>query len=266
MTRKAHERLAYNEKRLERRDKMLNHDRSNERATVEEVFDQTTRLVVFSLLNSGTLYAVNGVISSGKEARVYGGKNKENKDLAVKIYLTSSAEFKKGILKYIEGDPRFKNIKRDTRSLFAIWAQKEFRNLEEAYQAKVNVPRPIVVKSNVLVMEFIGKNGTNAPSLKESPPENPERVYKQLITNLKRLYQKAKIVHGDFSEYNVLMWKGKPLLIDMSQSVSIEHPLANFMLIRDLNNLNRFFNKLNVNITPIEELQQQIVGKKHAKS
>jgi len=265
MTRKVHERLAYNEKRLERRDKMLNHDRANERATVEEVFDQVTRLVVFSLLNTGVLYEVNGVISSGKEARVYGGKNKENKDLAVKIYLTSSAEFKKGILKYIEGDPRFKNVKRDTRSLFTIWAQKEFRNLEEAYQAKVTVPRPIVVKSNVLVMEFIGKNGTSAPSLKEAPPENPERVYKQLITNLKRLYQKAKIVHGDFSEYNILMWKGKPLLIDMSQSVSIEHPLANFMLTRDLNNLNRFFSKLNVNTIPIEELQKQVVGK-HAKS
>jgi len=265
MTRKARERLAHNEKRLERRDKMLNHDRTNERATVEEVFDQTTRLVVFNLLNTGVLYEVNGVISSGKEARVYGGKTKENKDLAVKIYLTSSAEFKKGILKYIEGDPRFKNVKRDTKSLFAIWAQKEFRNLEEACQAKVNVPKPIIVKSNVLIMEFIGENGVSAPSLKEAPPENPQRIYKLLITNLKRLYQKAKIVHGDLSEYNILMWKNKPFIIDMSQSVSIEHPLANFMLIRDLNNLNRFFSKLNVNIIPIEELHKQVVGKNNVK-
>jgi RIO kinase 1 len=266
MTRKAHERLEYNEKRLERRDKMLNHDRANERATVEEVFDQVTRLVVFKLLETGILYEVNGVVSSGKEARVYWGKTKDNTDLAVKIYLTSSAEFKKGILKYIEGDPRFKNVKRDTRSLFAVWAQKEFRNLEEAGQAKVNVPRPIVVKSNVLVMDFIGKDGKSAPSLKEVPPENPERVYKLLVTNVKRLYQKAKLVHGDLSEYNILMWKGKPIIIDMSQSVSIEHPMANFMLTRDLNNLNRFFNKLNVDVIPVEELQKQVVGKKHAKS
>ncbi|MCL1977498.1 MAG: serine protein kinase RIO [Candidatus Bathyarchaeota archaeon] len=261
MSRRAHERLEHNEKRLERRDKMLNHDRANERATVEEVFDQATRLIVFDLLNEGMLYEVNGVISSGKEARVYWGKNKEGKDLAVKIYLTSSAEFKKGMLKYIEGDPRFKNVKRDTRSLIAVWAQKEFRNLEEACQAKVNVPKPVVVKSNVLVMEFIGKNGNSAPSLKEAPPENPERVYKLLVTNLKRLYQKAKLVHGDLSEYNILMWKGKPLIIDMSQSVSIEHPMAKFMLTRDLNNLNRFFNRLNVNVTPIEELHKQVVGK-----
>jgi RIO kinase 1 len=105
MSRKAHERLAHNERRVERRDKMLIHDKANERATVEEVFDQTTRLVVFDLLNSGVLYEVNGAVSSGKEAKVYWATNKDGQDLAVKIYLTSSAEFKKGMLKYIEGDP-----------------------------------------------------------------------------------------------------------------------------------------------------------------
>ena len=136
MSRKAQERLAHTERRVERRDKMLTHDMTKERATVEEVFDQTTRMVVFDMLNSGVFYELNGVVSSGKEARVYWGTDKEGKDLAVKIYLTSSAEFKKGMLKYIEGDPRFKNIKRDTRSLIAIWAQKEFRNLKEAYGSK----------------------------------------------------------------------------------------------------------------------------------
>jgi len=122
MSKKAQERLAHNEKRLERRDRMLTHDMSKERATVEEVFDQTTRLIVFDLLNSGVLYEVNGVVSSGKEARVYWGTNKKGTDLAVKIYLTSSAEFKKGMMKYIEGDRRFKNVKHDTRSLITVWA------------------------------------------------------------------------------------------------------------------------------------------------
>jgi RIO kinase 1 len=261
MSKKAQERLSHNEKRLERRDKMLIHDMSKERATVEEVFDQTTRMVVFDLLNSGVLYELNGVVSSGKEARVYWGKNKEEKDLAVKIYLTSSAEFKKGMMKYIQGDPRFINIKKDTRSLISTWAQKEFRNLEESTQAKVRVPKPVVVKSNVLVMEFIGKDGVSAPSLKESSPENPERVYHVLVTYLKRLYQKAKLVHGDLSEYNILMWKGLPIIIDMSQSVSIEHPLANFMLDRDLANLNRFFSRLRVNVIPVDILKKQVVGK-----
>ena len=261
MSRKAKERLAHNERRIERRDKMLDHDKSKERATVEEVFDQTTRMVVFDMLNSGVFYELNGVVSSGKEARVYWATTKEGTDLAVKIYLTSSAEFKRGMHKYIEGDPRFKDVKHDTRSLMAVWAQKEFRNLGEAYAAKVRVPKPMAVKSNVVVMEFIGKEGVSAPSLKEQPPANPERVYKIIVNSVKRLYQKAKIVHGDLSEYNIMTWKGRPIIFDVSQSVSIQHPMADFMLIRDLTNVNRFFSRLEVKVIPVEMLHKMVVGK-----
>lgn len=261
MSRKAHERIAHRERAVERRDKMLIHDRTNERATVEEVFDQTTRMVVFDLMNSGLIYELNGVVSSGKEARVYWGTTREGTDLAVKIYLTSSAEFKRGMHKYIEGDPRFKDVKHDTRSLISVWAQKEFRNLGEAYAAKVRVPKPIAVKSNVVVMEFIGKEGVSAPSLKEQPPANPEQVYKVIVTALKRLYQKAKIVHGDLSEYNIMIWKGKPVIFDVSQSVAIQHPLADFMLKRDIANVNRFFRRLDVKIISDEELYKMVVGK-----
>ena len=261
MSHKARERLDHREKQVERRDKMLNKDKSKDRATVEEVFDNTTRMVVFDLMNSGILYELNGVISAGKEARVYWGTTKEGTDLAVKIYLTSSAEFKSGMHKYIEGDPRFKDVKHDTRSLIAVWAQKEFRNLREADAAKVRVPKPIAVKSNVVVMEFIGKEGVRAATLKEQPPDDPEKVYKVIVTYLKRLYQKAKIVHGDLSEYNIMMWKGKPVVFDVSQSVAIQHPLADFMLRRDLANVNRFFSRQNVDVIPDEELYKMVVGK-----
>jgi RIO kinase 1 len=261
MSHKARKRLEHREKFVERRDKMLIHDKSNERATVEEVFDQTTRMVVLDLMNSGVIYELNGVVSSGKESRVYWGTTRDGMDLAVKIYLTSSAEFKRGMHKYIIGDPRFKDVKHNTRSLIAVWAQKEFRNLTEASQAKVRVPMPIAVKSNIVVMEFIGKEGVSAPSLKERAPANPEEVYNVLVTYLKRLYQKAKIVHGDLSEYNIMMWKGKPVVFDLSQSVNLQHPMAEFMLNRDLANLNRFFSRLDVKVYPIEEFHKLVVGK-----
>ncbi len=261
MSRKVQERLAHRERVVERRDKMLINNRSDQRATVEEVFDQATRMVVFDLMNSGMIYELNGVVSSGKEARVYWGTTKDGTDLAVKIYLTSSAEFKRGMHKYIEGDPRFKDVKHDTRSLIAVWAQKEFRNLGEAYMAKVRVPKPIAVKSNVVVMEFIGEKGVSAPSLKEQSPNDPEKVYKVIVKYLKRLHQKAKIVHGDLSEYNIMMWKGKPVVFDVSQSVSIQHPLADFMLRRDLTNVNRFFSRLDVDVFPVEVLYKMVVGK-----
>jgi len=94
MSRRAQKKLAHKEKTVERRDKMLVHDFSSERATLEEVFDRATLMVIYQFLNSGVIYEVHGVVNAGKEARVYLGKNKEGKDLAVKIYLTASAEFR----------------------------------------------------------------------------------------------------------------------------------------------------------------------------
>jgi RIO kinase 1 len=260
MSRRAQKKIAHKEKTVERRDKMRLHDFSTERATIEEVFDQATRMVIYQLLNSGILYELNGVVNAGKEARVYWGKNKEGKDLAVKIYLTASAEFKKGMLKYIEGDYRFKGVKHDTRSLIFTWAQKEFRNLEQASRAKVRVPNPIAVKNNVLVMEFIGKDGVNAASLKEQAPSDPEKVYKVLLTYVERLYRKADLVHGDLSEYNIMMWKGKPVIFDVAQAVPTSHSMAEFFLRRDLVNVNRFFSRLGVKVTSVDEAYKKVVG------
>jgi RIO kinase 1 len=159
---------------------------------------------------------------------------------------------------YIEGDYRFKNIKRDTRSLISTWAQKEFRNLDSADKAKVRVPKPIAVERNIVVMEFIGKDGVSAPSLKEESPENPEKTYKQLLVYMKRLYQKAELVHGDLSEYNLMTWKGKLIMFDMSQSVPTSHPLAQTLLNRDITNVNRFFSRQGVKVLPNEKVYKKV--------
>ena len=260
MSKKVRERIAHQEKTVERRDKMSIHDFTHERATIEEVFDQSTRMVLFRFLSKGILNEVNGVVSAGKEARVYWGKTKEGKELAVKIYLTSSAEFKKGMMMYIEGDYRFKNVKHDTRSLIYTWAQKEYRNLQEAERAKIRVPTPIALESNVLIMEFLGKDGVSAPTLKEQPPDDPIKTYKLLLTYMKRLYQKAELVHGDLSEYNLITWKGKLVMFDMSQSVPTSHPLAQFLLNRDITNVNRFFSRIGVKVLSNEEVYRLVTG------
>jgi RIO kinase 1 len=258
MSRKARERFARQEKTIERRDRMLHHDFTSERATIEEVFDQSTLMVIYDLFNNGAIDELNGVVSTGKEARVYWGKTKTGEERAVKIYLTSSAEFKKGMMMYIEGDYRFKGVKRDTRSLISTWAQKEFRNLETATKARIRVPKPIAVQRNVVVMEFIGEDGVSAPSLKEMPPEEPKKTYKLLLTYMKRLYQKAELIHGDLSEYNLMTWKGKLVMFDMSQSVPKSHPLARQLLERDIANVNRFFSRLQVKVLPNQEIYKQV--------
>jgi RIO kinase 1 len=256
---RAEKRLLKREKRYET-EQLMKEKRSEEYEALEEVFDRSTLMVIYDFLNKGTINEIHGVVRAGKESRVYWGKDNQGNELAIKIYLTLSAEFRKGILKYIEGDPRFKGVRHDTRSLIFTWAQKEFKNLELATAARVRVPRPIAVKNNVLIMEFIGKDGVCAPSMKELTPKNPEKVYETLLIYLKKLYSKAELVHGDLSEYNIMIWKNRPILFDMAQAVLISHPMAEFLLRRDLTNLNRFFNRLRVKTPSIEECYRSVIG------
>ncbi len=214
--------------------------------TLEEVFDGRTLMTVMHLLNTGKLKELQGAVKAGKESRVYHGIDPKGEEVAVKIYLTSSAIFRQGRLKYIRGDPRFKDVPHDTRSLVDQWALKEFKNLELAREADLAVPKPIHVEKNVLLMEFIGKNGVPAPHLRDVPLQAAAAWYERIIEMLKILYDKAKLVHGDVSEYNILVPDGYPVLIDFAQAVTVEHPEAKEFLERDVENLNNYFKGLNV--------------------
>ncbi|MEM0083496.1 MAG: hypothetical protein QW102_03150, partial [Candidatus Nezhaarchaeales archaeon] len=68
--------------------------------TVEEVFDAFTLEALYKLINKKVIDVLYGVVDTGKESRVYWAKSPEGEDLAVKIFLTSTREFKKTILQY----------------------------------------------------------------------------------------------------------------------------------------------------------------------
>ncbi|MCS7120660.1 MAG: serine protein kinase RIO [Candidatus Bathyarchaeota archaeon] len=253
-------------KRLERKEKtyetsqLMKEKRSEEYEVLEEVFDKPTLMTIYEMMNHGIIGEIYGVVKAGKESRLYWGKSPEGEELAIKIYLTVSGEFRKGMLPYILGDPRFKNVKRDPRSLVYAWAKKEFKNLTDAYDAGVNVPKPFTVQNNVLVMEFIGENGVPAPLLKESKLKNPQVFYKKVLSQVRKLYLDAKLVHGDLSEYNIMVYGGKPVLFDISQAVNLEHPGAEQFLIRDVENLNRYFESIGVDVLSLEEALRRIKG------
>ncbi len=225
-----------------------------DKETLEEVFDGRTLTTVMHLLNRRRLRELQGAVKSGKESRIYRGIDMKGGDVAVKIYLTSSAIFRQGRLKYIRGDPRFKDIPHDTRSLIDQWASKEFKNLQLAKEAGLAVPTPIYVEKNVLLMEFIGKNGVPAPHLREVPLQAASSWYDKIVEMVKDLYDKAKLVHGDLSEYNILVPDGYPMLIDFAQAVTIEHPEAREFLRRDIDNLNNYFKGLNVRTKSFERM------------
>ncbi|MEM1515027.1 MAG: serine protein kinase RIO [Thermoproteota archaeon] len=248
------------EERKYETERRMREKRSEEYEVLEEVFDRSTLMTIYELMNDDIIKEIDGVVDSGKESRIYWGIGPNNEEIAIKIFLTVSAEFRRGRLQYIFGDPRFKSVKRDIRHLVYQWAQKEFKNLKLAYEAEVRVPRPIAISKNVLVMEFIGKNGASAPLLKDVELKNPARIYNNILLHVKRLYRDAKLVHGDLSEYNIMFWRGRPILFDFSQAVSIEHPSSDQFLIRDIENINRFFSKIGVNVIDVEEIYKVITG------
>ena len=128
--------------RVDKRDRVILKN-EEEREVFEEVFDRKTLMILYDLSNKNAFAYLNGVISSGKEARVYWGVTKDNTDVAVKIYLVSSSDYKKR-LQYVEGDPRFTKIRKDSRGVAELWARKEFINLKQAFDVGAPVPEPYV--------------------------------------------------------------------------------------------------------------------------
>jgi RIO kinase 1 len=200
-----------------------------------------------------------GAISSGKEAKVYPAKTVDGKYYAVKIYYVSTSASKRAIQKYTFGDKRFEDIKvTNTRQLIITWARKEFKNLSIMYESGVNVPKPILVEENILVMDFIGENGKRAPLLKElSEDEITKDLYDEVISQLEIMVNKAKLVHGDLSEYNIMVWD-KVYIIDVSQAISIESENAIDLLIRDIENVNRFFSSKGIEVYPTEDILKRL--------
>ena len=224
----------------------------------ESVLDVETRTTLFNLRRRKVIDYMTGVISTGKEANVYHGYSPEGDELAIKIYRTSTNIFK-GLQIYIIGDPRFNKIKRDQRSFVYAWAKKEFKNLSRALKAKVTVPKPIACQKDVVVMEFIGEKGLPYRIMKEEELEDPQATYKEVLSNLRKLYTKANLVHGDLSEYNML-YTPKVYFIDISQAVLTEHPYAEVFLYRDINNITRYFYSQGAKVQDPDKLFEKLVG------
>jgi serine/threonine-protein kinase RIO1 len=211
-------------------------------ATKGGAMDQNVRLHISRAINTGLIERCNGAVKQGKEAVVYhadGGKNnvsstiledgKDGDDWDKKAAATTTAigdndgfdvaikvfkrikEFR-GRGEYVDGDPRYAG--RPFRSLsdrqqLEVWTEKEFRNLKRAHRSKVPVPNPIYYKENVIFMRFLGENGWPAPQIREIQMRKGSSkwhaLYEQVMESVAKLFQEARLVHGDLSEYNILV-------------------------------------------------------------
>jgi RIO kinase 1 len=231
--------------------------RSEDYDVLEEVFDKPTLMTIHSLMNEGYMKVLNGVVATGKEARIYWGVRGDGEDVAAKIFLISSAEFRKRS-QYIVGDPRFRRVSRKMSQLVSLWARKEYRNLEEAGRVGIPVPKPITVSRNVLLMQFIGQDGQPAPLLSEVPVN--QKDYGTIKRHIVRLWQEGRLVHADLSEYNIFKHNNQLIIFDWGSAVSSSHPNAQNFLTRDITGVNRFFASRGQAVTPTEVLLKEVLG------
>ncbi|VVB76320.1 RIO-type serine/threonine-protein kinase Rio1 [Candidatus Tiddalikarchaeum anstoanum] len=219
-----------------------------------EVFDEST-IRVLDKFRHEYFEDLEHCISTGKEANIFRATTKDG-FVAVKIFRTYTTSFER-MAKYIEGDPRFARVKKSRHSLVYLWCRKEFKNLSKAASIGINVPKVYVFRKNVLVMELIGENGCPAPMLKDVTLDNYQEWYDEIIAIMVKLY-KGDLVHADLSEFNILVFKSRPVIIDMAQSVLVEHPEALNFLKKDLYNVNAYFLKKKCKIKSWEEFKKLI--------
>ncbi|XP_067647346.1 serine/threonine-protein kinase RIO1 [Eurosta solidaginis] len=229
----------------------------HDRATAEQVMDPRTRMILFKLLNRGFIQEINGCISTGKEANVYHAVSKNNDEYAIKIYKTSIMIFKDRD-KYVSGEFRFRHgyCRHNPRKMVRTWAEKEMRNYLRMHNAGVPVPKPLLLRSHVLVMRFCGKNGWPSPKLKDVDlsSSRARELYRECVVLMWRIYNKCKLVHADLSEFNILLHDGQLIIIDVSQSVEHDHPHAFDFLRKDCANISDFFRKRSVATMTVKEL------------
>jgi len=163
---------------------------------------------------------------------------------------------------YLIGDVRFRNIRHTKKDIILAWTRKEFRNLSRAKEAGLNVPMPLITNRNILVMEFIGEDNIPFPQLRDLnlDTEQASFVYEAVEDFLVRLYRDAQLVHGDLSEYNILIDPDSliPVFIDMGQSVTLDHLNSDEFLQRDIDNMARFFSRSQVDVDT-NELYEKVI-------
>ena len=235
----------------------VRHKDKADRATLQQVLDPRTMVILYKMLNRGLLDTINGCVSTGKEANVYHATTPATEDApagqaAVKIYKTSILVFKDRD-RYVSGEFRFRHgyARHNPRKMVRLWAEKEMRNLRRLVHAGLRTPKPIELRDHVLVMEFLGdSDGWASPRLKDVEAdmslEDWTRLYCELLIMVHRMYHECHLVHADLSEYNILYHEDHLWIIDVSQSVEHDHPRAFDFLREDISHIDAYFSKRGV--------------------
>ena len=199
-----------------------------------------------------------GVLKTGKEADVYllrrfvPGTERQCL-LAAKRYRDTAHRLFHRDVGYLEGrQVRESRVNRAMASRSAFgreaiagqWANAEFTALCQLHSAGVPVPYPVQIVGTEVLLEFVGEpDGTGAPRLAETRPDPAElaSLWEQLTAALCTLAAYG-LAHGDLSPYNLLVHRGRLVMIDLPQVVDvIANPNGPAFLARDARNVATWF-------------------------
>ncbi len=207
-----------------------------------------------SLIEEGLIDSVVRQLMSGKEATVFvvrcGGETR-----CAKVYKEATERSFRQAVDYSE-NRKVKNT-RQARAMAkgtrygrqaqeAAWQSAEVDALYRLAAAGVRVPKPYNFCDGVLLMELVtDENGDAAPRLNDAAytSELAREHHLQLLGEVVRMLR-AGVVHGDLSEFNILLAADGPVIIDLPQAVDAAgNNHANRMLLRDVDNLRNFFGR-----------------------
>lgn len=208
------------------------------------------------LLEDGLISGVVRQLMSGKEAMVFVVRRGEDEPACcAKVYKEANKRAFRQAVDYTE-NRKTKNSRqaramaKGTRfgreSQEAAWQSAEVDALRRLAAAGVRVPRPYNFYEGVLLMELVTDlEGNAAPRLNDVEFSEPQALaaHAQLISEVVRMLC-AGIIHGDLSEFNILVAADGPVIIDLPQAVDAAgNNHAEAMLERDVANLRNFFGR-----------------------
>jgi RIO kinase 1 len=140
------------------------------------------------------------------------------------------------------------------------WLMYEYKTLETLHQLGANVPKPLAVSENAILMSYFGDAQMAAPTLSQVELERGEadNLYQQVVHNIELMLRHG-MIHGDLSAYNILYWEGEIILIDFPQVTnSRSNPYAQFILRRDVERICEYFSRQGVK-TDANAILEQLV-------
>lgn len=206
------------------------------------------------LFDDGFILSVTRPLMSGKEASVFLVETREGQCVA-KVYKEAQNRSFRQRADYTEGRTvrntrqqraMAKGSKYGKSLMEAEWQQAEVSALYRLHAAKVRVPTPFHYSDNVLLMELItDAEQRPAPRLWDVTlrPEEAREIHEHLVRECVRILC-AGMVHGDLSEYNILMAQDGPVIIDLPQATDAAHNRnSERLFLRDVKNLKNYLGR-----------------------